>query len=274
MALISLLLVLALERVVTKTRFWRSETYLDKYFELISSKDWLVKSQASWQVFLVMALPAIVVGLFLAGFDSALLQLILGSTILMIGTGCPNVRGSYKGYLQAANRGDLEACDLYAQQLNFNPETGRTFGQHVVWINYSHYMAVAFWFVVLGAPGVVLYVSARYVALRQFQEQSELASQSAFVLHVLDWVPVRVTSLGFLLVGNFSNSVGVWIRLVGNSKMSAPEFIAETSKAAEVVEPDQNDCTEEPCTMLKLAKRNAMLMIVVVAVLTLSGLIS
>lgn len=274
MALISLLLIMALERVVTKTRYWRSETYLDKYFELISSKDWFAGSKSVWHIFFVTAVPAILMLTIQVNVENALLELFVGCAVLMVGTGCPNVRSSFKGYLQAANRGDLEACDLYAQQLNYTPGTGRTFGQHVVWINYSHYMAVALWFIALGAAGVVLYVSVRYVALRLTEEEHELAPKAFMVLHVLDWIPVRITSLGYLLVGNFSNSVGVWIRLVGNSKVSAPDFIGQTAKAAEVIEPDQDDCTEEPCTMLKLAKRNAMLMLVVVAILTLGGVIS
>ena len=54
----------------------------------------------------------------------------------------------------------------------------------------------------------------------------------------------------------------------------APDVLAEIAQAAEIVEPHQNDCTEEPCTLLKLAKRNVMLILVVVALLTLIGWLS
>lgn len=273
MALFSLLLVLALERMMTKTRLWRSETYLDAYFSLVSKP--LKLEQASPQVLIygVLIIPAALTFAAQTQIDNLFFQLALGSVILMIGTGCPNVRSSFKGYLQAANRGDMQACDLYAEQLNYRPETGRSFGQHIAWINYSHYMAVALWFVALGAAGVVLYITVRYVALRLSQINHPQAAGLASILHVLDWVPVRLTTLGYMLVGNFSEAFGVWFRSLIDLKMSAADMIAKTAKASELVEPDLHDCTEEPCTMLRLAKRNVMLMLVVVAILTLSGLL-
>ena len=43
------------------------------------------------------------------------------------------------------------------------------------------------------------------------------------------------------------------------------------SKKAEEIEPDENDCTEEPCTLVRLAKRNVMFLLVIIALLTMSG---
>ena len=43
------------------------------------------------------------------------------------------------------------------------------------------------------------------------------------------------------------------------------------SKKAEEIEPDENNCTEEPCTLVRLAKRNVMFLLVIIALLTLSG---
>ena len=270
MALFSLLLVLALERMMTKTRLWRSETYLDAYFSVIyqSSK---AESASLTTIYFAVLIPFAATFAAQTQLDSVLFQLILGSIVLMIGTGCPNVRSSFKGYLQAANRGDMEACDIYAEQLNYNPDSGRSFGQHIAWINYSHYMAVALWFVALGAAGVVLYITVRYTALRLVQSGHPNTGHLVRMLHVLDWVPVRLTTLGYMLVGNFTEAFGVWLRSLVNVKMSAADMIARTAKAAELVEADIHDCTEEPCTMLRLAKRNVMLMLVVVAILTLSG---
>lgn len=282
MALVSLLLVLALERIVAKNQFWRSDVYLEKYAAMLRTKSWWSESSESqddpgkkekklgWQLYVMLLLPAAVVWSIQINVGS-FWQLILGTAVLMIGVGCPNIRSSFKGYLQAANRGDLEACDLYSQQLGYDPSTGRTFGQHVVWVNYVHYMAVALWFIALGAAGVVLYSVVRHFAKTLNEEGHPFAQEVNFFWHVLDWIPVRLATLGFLLVGDFSKGVGVWMRFLGDSKAGSQQVIAEVAKAAEVVEADKHDCTEEPCTMLRLAKRNVMLMLVVVAVLTLGG---
>ena len=271
MALFSLLLVLALERMLTKTRLWRNETYLSPYYSALSKLVKFEQTQSLLSLYFIISMPVAVVFAIQTQVDNVLFQLFFGTAILMIATGCPNVRRAFKGYLQAANRGDLEACDLFAQELNFEPNSGRSFGQHIAWINYSHYMAVALWFIALGPAGVTLYISTRYVAGRLISIQHPLSAPALALLHVLDWVPVRLTTLGYMLVGNFTEAFGIWIRAFVDVKLSAADMIASTAKAAEVVEIGAKDCTEEPCTMLKLAKRNVMLMLVVVALLTLSG---
>ncbi|MCY7294228.1 beta-lactamase regulator AmpE [Alteromonas sp. a30] len=271
MALFSLLLVFALERMLTKTRLWRNETYLSPYYSAISRLLKFEQRHSVLMMYVIVFIPAVLVFVVQTQVENVLFQLFLGTAILMIGTGCPNVRTAFKGYLQAANRGDMEACDLYAQELSYKPDSGRSFGQHIAWINYTHYMAVALWFIALGPAGVMLYISARYMAVRLVQVNHSLTAQIFTVLHVLDWIPVRLTTLGYMLVGNFTDAFGIWGRALVDPKISAADLIAKIAKASEVVEVGAQDCTEEPCTMLKLAKRNVMLMLVVVALLTLSG---
>ena len=51
-------------------------------------------------------------------------------------------------------------------------------------------------------------------------------------------------------------------------------FVLDVSKKAEEIEPDESDCTEEPCTLVRLAKRNVMFLLVIIALLTLTGWIN
>lgn len=91
--------------------------------------------------------------------------------------------------------------------------------------SHRHVFGVLAWFSVLaafglGPTGAVLYRLSEFVA-RYWRRQSEAHLQSvsaalqdnaqtAWVL--LDWLPARVTSLGFAVVGNFEEAIDGWRR--------------------------------------------------------------
>ena len=128
MTLISLLLVLLVERVTTKSKYWQAGFYTQKYFESIQSRDWFNSSSRSWILALVIFVPVIIVYLIVQKFAGGLLELIISTSILMVCVGCPTIRATYKCFLQAANRGDLQACSLYEDQISGNDKGTISFG--------------------------------------------------------------------------------------------------------------------------------------------------
>ena len=270
MTLISLLLVLTIERLSTQSQYWQSQYYLDRYQNTVSHQGWLKGEASAWPLFALIILPGLLLFLFFQKLDSTLISLIAETAILMVCIGCPALRATYKCYLQAANRGDMQACSMYADQLGHQEQEG-SFGQNLIWLNYQHYAAVVIWFAVFGAGGAVLYTLARGFASALKNEDHPLQEQAANFMAILDWVPVRVTALGFLLVGHFTRALPIWLTYLPDPAVPAKKLLADVSKAAEEVEPDENDCTEEPCTLVKLAKRNVMFILVVISVLTLTG---
>ena len=160
MTLISLLLVLFVERVTTKSRYWQADFYSTKYLDRWQNRDWLSGESSFLLLVMIIALPSLLIFCVLTFAVGQIIAFII-STAILVCVGCPSVRATYKCYLQAANRGDMEACNLYADQIIENNQSSTTFGQNLVWQNYRHYAAVALFFVILGAPGAVLYVLAR-----------------------------------------------------------------------------------------------------------------
>lgn len=274
MILVSLLLVLALERVTVKTPLWCFEYYFHRFVGLVTQRSWLDEQTPSWQVIAILLIPALLLQLLISLIDLGVFELLLSAAVLMVCIGCPQQRAAYKNYLQAANRGDTEACCLYADQLGHDPERGMSVGQTLVWVNYRFYSAVIIWFAVFGAPGALLYVLSRNML--QYAEQQRLAV--AAPLHdwvkILDWVPVRVTTLGFVFMGHFSKAFPVWLAYLVEPEPSALKILSDVGKAAEETPVDQADLTQEPCTLVRLAKRNLLFILVLISVLTLSGLIS
>lgn len=274
MTLISLLLVLSIERIAIQSQMWQADVYFNKYQDLIQQRGWLsdvTNASNAWFLFGVIFIPSIVLYLLLQQIDSSLVSLLVETVILMICVGCPALRATYKCYLQAANRGDMQACSMYADELGHDAQSEGSFGQNLIWLNYQHYAAVVIWFAAFGAAGSVLYVLARGFSQKLQEKEHPLSGQASTLIAILDWVPVRITALGFLLVGHFSRALPIWIGYLPDPSVPAKKLLADVSKAAEEVEPDEHDCTEEPCTLVRLAKRNIMFILVIISVLTLSG---
>ncbi|GAB5380899.1 MAG: beta-lactamase regulator AmpE [Aliiglaciecola sp.] len=271
MTLISLIVVLLAERIAIQSKFWQESFYNGLYQSQLIKRRWLDENSKGSHYLLIVAIPPLVLYLLLGTVDSALLRLVFDSAILMVCIGCPSLRATYKSYLQAANRGDFQACSMYADQLGHSSNSPSSFGQNLVWLNYQHYAAVIIWFAILGPAGSVLYVLALSTHhWLENEKQVELPAAKK-VMMVLDWLPVRITALGLLLVGHFSKALPIWLSHFASVDKPAKELLCEVAKAAEDVEPDEHDCTEEPCTLVRLAKRNVMFLVVFISVLSLSG---
>ena len=146
-----------------------------------------------------------------------------------------------------------------------------SFGLNLVWQNYRHYTAVILWFAACGAAGAIFYILVREMGSKFSNDNIQVANQVKRLLNIVDWIPVRITALGFLLVGHFSRAFPTWLSYLPDPAVQAKTLLLDVSKQAEEIEPDENDCTEEPCTLVRLAKRNVMFLLVIIALLTLSG---
>jgi adenosylcobinamide-phosphate synthase len=81
--------------------------------------------------------------------------------------------------------------------------------------SHRHVFGVFFWFVLCPGPsGAVLYRLADYLA-RAWNQPEVLRGEpfGGFALKaftVIDWIPVRMTAIGFAIVGNFEDAVFSW----------------------------------------------------------------
>ena len=78
--------------------------------------------------------------------------------------------------------------------------------------SHHHVFGVLFWFMMpMGPAGVVLYRLADIAAQRWSERGDFNLSESArHFFYVLDWVPARITAMGFAIVGNFEGAVYGW----------------------------------------------------------------
>ena len=86
---------------------------------------------------------------------------------------------------------------------------------HAVVASHRHVFGVFFWFLVpCGPAGAVLYRIAEYLA-RVWNDpaQERSAAFGAFArraFFVIDWIPARLTAMGFAIVGNFEDAIYAW----------------------------------------------------------------
>ncbi|MGB0986701.1 MAG: regulatory signaling modulator protein AmpE, partial [Pseudoalteromonas spongiae] len=93
------------------------------------------------------------------------------------------------------------------------------------------------------------------------------------ILFWLDWLPVRITSFGFMLVGHFSKAMPTWLENLFEINKVPQSILIDVAQKSEDMMVDASDCTAEPCLLVRLAKRNLLLILATAAVLTLFGII-
>lgn len=280
MILISIILALAIERLGARDAHWQIDHYSKRYLNMSQSlleQNDLLKSPFAFALWAL--LPALGIYFLMDLADFFLLELALNSVLLLVCFGCAKARALYKGYLNALTRGDSEGATLYAFQLGQHrtehEQGGEWVGQTLAWINFRHYCAVIFWFVVLGAPGAVMYAVIRSLFDEaQQNESSVLIGRSnvlADMLFWLNWLPTRITSFGYLIIGNFSKGTGCWLKYALDFKTPNRKVVTSTALAAEQIEQQYAGCTYEATCMMRLVKRNVLFYLALIALLTLLG---
>ena len=77
---------------------------------------------------------------------------------------------------------------------------------------HRHVFGPIFWFMLpFGPAGVVLYRLSELAAQRwPAQASSSLGSAARSLFQIIDWIPVRLTAIGFAIVGNFEDAIYGW----------------------------------------------------------------
>jgi len=281
MTLFSLLLVLGWERLFKLGEHWQLDHRLEPLFRGRQRFSLLRTLMMTVVAMLVVWLVVWSLKGILFGVAQLLFWILVG--LLCIGAG--SVRLHYHSYLKAASHDDEAAHQAMAAELTLihgvpvecsEREFLRELQNALIWINFRFYLAPLFWFVVGGPYGPVLLVG--YAFLRAWQSwlakhQTPLArSQSGVdrLLHVLDWIPVRLAGVAYALLGHGERALPAWFAALGD--LHRPQYQVLTSLAQFSLARDPHmDKVETPRVAVALAKRISLVLVVVVALLTIYG---
>ncbi|POP42036.1 regulatory signaling modulator protein AmpE [Superficieibacter electus] len=281
MTLFTLLLVLVAERLFKLGEHWQLDHRLEVLFRRVHRFSMARTVLMTIAIMLVaFLLLRALYGLF---FNVPLLVAWLLLGLLCIGAG--RVRLQYHAYLKAAARGDSHARDTMASELTLihgvppgcdEREYLRELQNALLWINFRFYLAPLFWFIVGGVWGPVTLVG--YAFLRAWQSwlaryqtpHHRLQSGIDFILHVLDWVPVRLVGVIYALIGHGEKALPAWFASLGDRHSSQYQVLTRLAQFSLAREP-HIDRVETPKAAVSMAKKTSFVLVVIVALLTIYG---
>lgn len=276
MALISILLVFALEFYFR----WGAELRTFSWFESFHAKLEELLSQYSlfygWLgIALILLLPSLalwsLLGLF-DGFIYYLLLLIVSSAVLFMCLGPKPLKDSFESYFAAMERGDKEAGYLALQQESTSEEVPqsddlvRNATRVILVESQSRYFGVIFWFILFGPFGALFYrLTHLYYCTCLTEENEEHLEKMTHLLHWVDWAPVRITSLLFLVTGDFVNGFYRVKDYMFDASASNRQLISETGVSALGIQLGMTDsCLQENYDAMAMIERTMIVYLVVV----------
>ncbi|MGL5006170.1 MAG: beta-lactamase regulator AmpE [Plesiomonas sp.] len=279
MKLFSLLLILAWERLFKTGEHWQIDHWLHPLWGKIARPS-LIKSTLLWLVsVLLISAGLLLVKGHVFGLVSLVCWIALG--LLCIGAGYKRMR--YRAYLVAARRGETENALALAEniaRIHGLPCGGgdaarlQALQSALLWTHFRYYIAPAFWFVV-GGPAIMV----GYAVLRAYQ--SWLAEQNIpqraesgvdTLLGWLDWLPIRICSLAYVFAGKGDKALPMWAVAVADLHASAYQILGKVTRLA-LLPQDSDSWVDMPQAAVTLARKSALLLVVVVSVLTIYGLL-
>lgn len=281
MTLFTTLLVLFAERLFKLGEHWQLDHRLETLFRRV--KHYSLASTLAMTL-VAMALVGIIqraLSGVLFNVPSLIFWILLG--LLCIGAG--RVRLHYHAYLKAASRDDVHAREAMASELTMihgvpagcdEREFLRELQNALLWINYRFYLAPLFWFVVGGSWGPVALIG--YAFLRAWQSwlaryqtpHHRLQSGIDAILHVVDWVPVRLVGVVYALIGHGEKALPAWFASLGDRHSSQYQVLTTLAQYSLAREPHV-DKVETPKAAVSMAKKTSYAVVVVMALLTIYG---
>ncbi|HEY1844229.1 MAG TPA: beta-lactamase regulator AmpE [Buttiauxella sp.] len=281
MTLFTLLLVMGWERLFKMGEHWQLDHRLEAVFKR-------VKHFSMLRTLAMTALCMLVVFLCVRGlqglfFNVPLLVFWIALGVLCIGAG--QVRLHYHAYLKAASHDDVHARDAMASELTLihgvppdcdEREYLKELQNALLWINFRFYLAPLFWFIVGGIWGPV--TLAGYAFLRAWQSwlarhhtpHQRLLSGIDAILHVLDWVPVRLVGVAYALLGHGEKALPAWFASLADRHTSQYQVLTQLAQFSLSREPHL-DKVKTPKVAVSMAKKTSLVIVVVVALLTIYG---
>lgn len=173
---------------------------------------------------LIAVLPLVVLGAggywLLLVKGSVILALAWNIVILYLTMGFRQFSHAFTGISKALRADDTEAAREFLADWTGQPsseltpdEIAKLTIEHGVIDSYRYVFGTIFWFVVLGwlaGPVGALVYRAACLLQQKWRGNESFGAFSAWILSVMDYVPVRCAAVGFAIMGDFEDAVYCW----------------------------------------------------------------
>lgn len=134
--------------------------------------------------------------------------------------------------------------------------------QYIQAIN-NEYFAIILWFFFFGPIGVMLYRVTNYFAKMQPHEH-----QINLILNILNWIPVRLTALFFLLVGQFQPGFNHLLNQIQAKPEENAKLLNDSAKYAL-----GHDKEHDPITLEILFTHSCLLLTFILAIFMIGSIL-
>ena len=281
MTLFTTLLVLIVERLFKLGEHWQLDHRVEAFFRRIKH----------FSMMRTVGMTLIAMGvtfLLLRALHGLLFNVPLLVAWILIGLlciGAGKARLHYHAYLNAAARDDAHAREAMASELTLihgvppdcdEREFLRELQNALLWNNFRFYLAPLFWLIVGGPWGPVTLVG--YAFLRAWQSwlaryqtpHQRLQSGIDAILHVLDWIPVRLAGVVYALLGHGEKALPAWFASRADLPTSQYQVLTRLAQFSLAREP-HTDKVETPKAAVSMAKKTSFVVVVIIALLTIYG---
>lgn len=271
-------LVLILTILFEKLSNWRQAIQKDRWWcEQLKRCNTLLAQQHTLALLLAIGLPILGLALILVALKSVMYGLLLIPVhllVLIYSLGRGDVRVALGPFRDAWRRQDTHAANLAAQRdllIQSEEPVGllQAVQGHLLWQGYQGFFAVIFFYIIAGPLAALTY---RLLVLTSEQVKwPQAAGLSTRLLHILDWLPVRLLSMSFAFIGNFITVNRALMSDLLCITEPANNLISKTGRAA--VDAENDALGEKGTTTLDniwlLLIRSAVLWFAIVALWTL-----
>jgi len=183
---------------------------------------------------LPLGLVSVILQLFsdwLFGFAGVLLQTI----ILAYALGRVNLFEQLQEYLQRWRSEDVQSAYHHASSsfnLDVELDAENRNGLHVsvcqglLYQWFEQVFVIVFWYLLMGP------LAALFMRLLSLYEKRLSGNTDLQLLHVLEWLPVRLLALTFAVAGNFTLCFKTWVSAAADYRMSTAAVLFRSSLAA------------------------------------------
>ncbi|UVL18532.1 regulatory signaling modulator protein AmpE [Pseudomonas sp. B21-023] len=243
MSFLVLVLALWVEKFsALRQRLQRDSFYLGELVRLERSG----KVHPWWTLGLLILAPVSLLVLLLHVLEPVaygLLALPVHLLVLIYSLGRGDVKAALGPFRDAWRRGDEQAALHVAERdLGLAADDAQSLIKrvqgHLLWQAYQSFFAVIFWYFLLGPAAALAY---RLLALTMDNSrQPALQSLAGQLRHAMDWLPVRVMTVSFALVGNFVAVTRVMLHELLDWHVSAGHLVAKVGRVADDI-PEEED---------------------------------
>ena len=203
-------LVLILTILIEKLSSWRQALQKDQWwYEQLERSKKILPRQNSLALILALSLPILGLAILLIVLKSiayGLLLIPVHLAVLVYSLSRGDVRVALGPFRDAWRRQDTHAASLAAQRdllIQSEEPVGllQAVQGYLLWQGFQGFFAVIFFYLIAGPLAALTY---RLLVLTSEQViWPEAAGKATRLLHILDWLPVRLLSASFALIGNF-----------------------------------------------------------------------